>query len=71
MLISYWAGLSLDRIASLSFETGDGEALLNSDRLVSVMSRRRRVSVFRESGAAELLAAFVRRGGLIARHEAR
>lgn len=69
--ISYVFGLSVDRFRRIEFErdsSDGGEALLSSDRIVSITSRSRHRSFWIESGAGELLAPYVRRGGLIARH---
>ena len=68
--ISFAFGLHPDRFRRLEFErdSSDGEPLLSSDRLVTVTSKPRNRSYWTDSGAGELLAPYVRRGGLIARH---
>ena len=68
---SYVFGLHPDRYRRLEFErdsSDGGEALLSSDRLVSISSHARHRSFWTECGAGELLAPYVRRGALIARH---
>ena len=71
--ISYAFGLSADRFRRLEFERdrSEGEFLLPSDRLASITSKSRNRSFWTESGAGELLASYVKRGGLIARHDSR
>ena len=66
-------GLSADRFRRLEFERdrSEGEFLLPSDRLASITSKSRNRSFWTESGAGELLASYVKRGGLIARHDSR